>query len=137
MRQAAPQMRGVAERLIAHETSDNKASEPKVPAAFQVVERLRSPLATLMGKAGFRVLVSRALGLAGKEVPWLRTVHVKADGALEGWEELQPQLDPEEWRAGGLALIAQLLGLLVALIGENLTLQLVREVWPKLPLDVF
>lgn len=137
MKRATPQMRTAAERLIAHEAGENKASESKAAVTFQVVEKLRSPLATLMGKAGFRVLVSRALGLAGKEVPWLRTVHVKADGALEGWEELQPQLDPEEWRAGGLALIAQLLGLLVAFIGENLTLRLLREVWPKLPLDVF
>jgi circadian clock protein KaiC len=36
---------------------------------------------------------------------------------------------------GGVALLAQLLGLLVAFIGENLTLRLVREVWPKAPLN--
>jgi hypothetical protein len=29
-----------------------------------------------------------------------------------------------------------LLGLLVAFIGEDLTLRLVREVWSKLPLDI-
>jgi hypothetical protein len=28
-----------------------------------------------------------------------------------------------------------LLGLLVAFIGENLTVRLLREVWPKVPLD--
>jgi len=28
-----------------------------------------------------------------------------------------------------------LLGLLVAFIGENLTIRLVREVWPKAPLN--
>jgi predicted transglutaminase-like cysteine proteinase len=32
-------------------------------------------------------------------------------------------------------LLAQLLGLLVAFIGEDLTLRLVREVWPKLSLN--
>jgi hypothetical protein len=32
-------------------------------------------------------------------------------------------------------LLAQLLGLLVAFIGKNLTLRLVGEVWPKAALD--
>jgi hypothetical protein len=34
-----------------------------------------------------------------------------------------------------VVLLAQLLGLLVAFIGENLTLRLMREVWPKVPLN--
>jgi hypothetical protein len=33
-----------------------------------------------------------------------------------------------------VALLAQLLGLLVAFIGESLTLRLVREVWPPVTL---
>ena len=32
-------------------------------------------------------------------------------------------------------LLAQLLGLLVAFVGKNLTLRLVREVWPNSKLD--
>jgi hypothetical protein len=32
-------------------------------------------------------------------------------------------------------MVAQLLGLLVAFIGEDLTLHLVREVWPKIVVD--
>jgi hypothetical protein len=34
-----------------------------------------------------------------------------------------------------VVLVAQLLGLLVTFIGEDLTLGLVREIWPKLSLD--
>ena len=88
-----------------------------------------------MGNAGFRALLSRALALANAEVPWLRAVQVKADGSLEGLEELHAQLDPDEIFEGRVVLLAQLLGLLVAFIGENLTLRLVREVWPKLSLN--
>ena len=51
------------------------------------------------------------------------------------WRNLHAQLDPDEFSEGGVVLLAQLLGLLVAFIGENLTLRLVREVWPKVPLD--
>jgi hypothetical protein len=64
-------------------------------------------------------------------------VHVKADGSLERADELEVQADPEELAEGSVVLVAQLLGLLVAFIGENLTLRLVREVWPKRFLDDF
>jgi hypothetical protein len=53
---------------------------------------------------------------------------------LGGLEQLPAQLGLEEFFEGRVVLLAQLLGLLVAFIGENLTLRLVREVWPKVPL---
>ena len=135
MSRATPQMRDFSERLIAYETRENKSSETKTPAACLVSEKLRPHLATLMGNLGFRALLSRALSLANTEVPWLRAMHVNADGSFEGLDELGAQVDPDEIFEGCVVLLAQLLGLLVAFIGENLTLRLVREVWPKLSLD--
>lgn len=135
MNRATPKMRDFAERLIAYETRENKSSETKTPAAFHVFEKLPPHLATLMGNTGFRALLSRALALATAELPWLRAVHVKSDGSLEGLDELEAQVDSEEISEGRVVLLAQLLGLLVAFIGENLTLWLVREVWPKLSLN--
>jgi hypothetical protein len=128
-------MRDFAERLIAYETRGNKSSETKTSVAFLVGEKLRPQLATLMGNVGFRALLSRALALSNAEVPWLRAVHVKADGSFEGLDELGAQVDPEDIFEGRVVLLAQLLGLLVSFIGENLTLRLVRDVWPKLPLN--
>ena len=135
MSRATPKLRDFAARLIAYETTNNKSSETKTSAAFLVDEKLRSHLATLMGNVGFYALLSRALVLTNAEVPWLRAVHVKADGSLEGLGELDAQVDPKEIFEGRVILLAQLLGLLVAFIGENLTLRLVREVWPKLSVD--
>ncbi len=134
MSRATPQMRDFAKRLIAYETLVNKSSATKTPAVFHVCEKLRPHLATLAGNGGFRALLARALALAAAEVPWLRAVQVNADGALEGGEELHAQLDPNQFFEGRVVLLAQLLGLLVAFIGENLTLRLVREAWPKIPL---
>ena len=128
-------MRLFAERLIEYETGGNKSSQTITPAAFPVPEKLRPHLATLMGNGGFRALLSRALALANAEIPWLRAVQVKADGSLEGLEERLAQLDPDELSEGRVVLLAQLLGLLVAFIGEKLTLRLVREVWPEVPLN--
>jgi hypothetical protein len=134
MSQATPSMRDFAKLLITDETRQNKSFETKHPAAFHVCEKLRPQLATLMGNAGFRALLARALALASKEVAWLHGVTVNADGSLEGLEELHGQLDPQEFYEGKVVLLARLLGLLEVFIGANLTLRLVREAWPNVPL---
>ncbi len=135
MSRATPQMRNFAKRLMAYEALGNTSSETKNPAGFHVCEKLRLHMATFMGNTGFRTLLSRSLALSAEEVPWLRKVRVTEDVPLEGLEELQAQLDRDEFFQGGVVLLAQLLGLLVAFIGANLTLRLVREVWPKVPLN--
>jgi hypothetical protein len=135
MIQATPQMRDFAKRLIAYETTGNKSSGAKTPARFPVCEKLRPHLATLMGNTGFRALLSRALARARSEVPSLHAVQVNADGSLAELDKLEVQADPAELVRGSVVLVAQLLGLLVTFIGVNLTLRLVREVWPKLSLD--
>ena len=128
-------MRDFAERLIAYETRGNNPSETETSGPFLVGEKLRPQLAALMGNVGFRALISRALALSNAEIPWLRAVHVKADGSFEGLDELGAQVGPDEIFEGGVVLLAQLLGLLVTFIGELLTLRLVRDVWPKLSLN--
>ena len=128
-------MRAIAERLIAYETLEYNPSDKKTPIAILVDDKLRPHLRTLMGNVGFRALLSRSLALASAEVPWLRAVRVKADGSLEGLDEFDAPVPPTALFEGSVVLLAQLLGLLVAFIGENLTLRLVREVWPKLSLN--
>ena len=130
-------LRRFARRLIDLETSLPASAKTNAAAVFPVIEKLRLPLSGLMGNGGFRALLSRALALAGTEMPWLRAVHVKADGSLEGWAELRSEVTAEELFQGSVELFAQLLGLLVAFIGEALTLRLIGEVWPKLSLDDF
>ena len=128
-------MRNFAKRLMSCEALGNKSSRSKTPTAFQVCEKLRPHLATLMGNAGFRALLSRSLALASAEVPSLGAVRIKSDGSLEGLDELGDQPGLEENAGGRVVLLAQLLGLLMAFIGEKLTVRLLREVWPKLSLN--
>jgi hypothetical protein len=135
MNRVTPQMRNFAERLIRCEEVLMKPSDNRAPADFPVPERLRPQLATLMGNGGFRALLARSLSLAAREVPWLTAVSVKADGTLEWEEDLRAALDPGEFFEARVVLLAQLLGLLIAFIGETLTLQLVRDIWPRVPLD--
>jgi hypothetical protein len=128
-------MRDFAKHLMAHDALRNKSSQAKTPAAFHVADKLRPHLVTLTGNGGFRALLSRSLALANEEVPWLRAVHVKADGTLEGLEALHAQVGPPEFLEGRVVLLAQLLGLLVAFIGASLTLRLVGEIWPQISLN--
>jgi len=121
------QTRDLALRLLAHENAAGKTSGPTEFAAFGVCERLRQPLIILTGVAGFRSLLSRALTLARAEAPSLSVVQVAADGSIQGLDELRPQVDADQAREAGIILITQLLGLLVRVVGEAVTLQLVTS----------
>lgn len=134
MSRATPEMRDFAERLVAYETAKTK-SGTDIPAAFFICEKLRPQLALLMGCTGFSALLSRALALALREAPGLRAVRVNADGTLAGMDAPEARMEPEDLAAGGVALLAQLLGLLEGFIGGTQTLRIMGEVWPKLNLS--
>jgi hypothetical protein len=94
-------------------------------AVCRVCDKLRRPLTTLAGAAGFRSLLARALTLAKQESPVLGAWEVKADGSLQG-------LNGEAAQSGAV-LIAHLIGLMITFIGESLTLRLLHDVWLDLP----
>jgi hypothetical protein len=125
------QTRDLVRQLLAYEGVAGNTSEPTEFAAFGVCERLRQPLISLAGVAGFRSLLSRALTLARAEAPSLNAVEVAPDGSLQGLDELRSQVDVDQAREEGIILITQLLGLVVRVVGEAITLQLVTsEIFP-------
>ena len=125
----------MAQRLLTYEAVAGKNSETTESAAFRVCAKLRRPLITLAGVAGFRSLLSRALTLARAEAPGLSAVQIAADGSLQGLDEMEPQIGKDQAREGGAILIAQLIGLLLTFIGEGLTLSMVQTVWPEAAFD--
>lgn len=125
-------MRNFAASLINHEAG-LRSSAQGTTVAFTVPDRMRTHLTMLMGNEGHRALLMRALALAASEVRWLREIGVGIDGSLEGLDTILAPVTPDEALNGGTVLVAHLIGLLVAFIGERLTLQIVREVWPKMP----
>jgi hypothetical protein len=131
-------LRDLADRLLEYEAGSNdKSSGPAARATLRVCEKFRNNLGSLMGTSGFAALLARALVLARPDVSFLRTVQAKADGSLQEFESIKGRVSSREIAEGGAVLITRLLGLLVAFIGYNLTCQLLREVWPKLPLEDF
>jgi hypothetical protein len=126
-----PALQTLALWLLAQEVTGG-APAGKTNATFRVCEKLCESLTTLMGAAGYRSLISRALTLAKHDAPSLELVQVKEGGSLEwtGASEHQGMDD-----AGGAVLVARLLGLLVTFIGPALTLRLVRDLWPDSPFE--
>jgi hypothetical protein len=104
-------------------------------AAFRVCQTLQPHLSMLIGKAGFQSLLNRALTMARPASSWLRAVHVAADGVLSMPEP--SALSARQVAEGGVDLIAALLDLLIAFIGEPLTWRLMHDAWPNLPARAF
>lgn len=134
----APALQHLARKLIAIGPVPVGPSSNGANQAVQAYEKLRVPLTRLAGVAGFTSLQSRALALAKRQAPSLAGLRVGSDGLLRV-EEIPPGVDAvdmlPEGTNGGTVLVAELLGLLVVLIGEPLMLSLVREAWPDVSLD--
>ena len=128
-------MRDFAARLVTFEARLERPGGAKRPPAYYVCEKLRPIFGNVMGTQGFRALLARALALSSGEVRWLCALHVQADATLSHLDEDAAQLDSKELAEGSLALVAKLLGLTVTFIGEPLTLWMLREGWPELPLN--
>jgi len=132
---AHAKIRDLARQLIASEAAQDRPPGRHGEEAVRVCETLRVLLSRLVGVAGFRSLLSRALALARSQTPALGVVRIGADGALEGFDEVEPAGDPGPAEDRGVVLVAQLLGLLLTLIGPSLTLRVVRDGWPDASWD--
>jgi hypothetical protein len=136
MSTAAPAIRHLARRLIAVEAARDESPGAPAGGAVRVCDRLRESLSRLTGVAGFRSLISRALALAKAEVPSLAPAQVRADGSLEGLDGSRHDQGAGSGGEAGVAVVAQLLGLLMTFVGEPLTLRLVRDAWPDASIPV-
>jgi hypothetical protein len=120
----------LARRLLKCESVAALSSAQTESPTFRVYELLRHQLGAAVGTDGFRALASRALRIARSESPGLSSVQVTANGNLQDLGRLEPQTSTEQ--EDGVILIAQLLDLFVAFLGPALTLQLLRDISPRL-----
>jgi len=123
-----------ARRLLTEEAAVDEASLTTGYTISRVYEKLRRSLCALAGVAGFSSLASRALTLAKAEAPSLSAMQVNTDGSLQVPGEVS---EGDKLLAGesGIILLAELIGLLHAFIGEALTLRLLQDAWPNAVFD--
>lgn len=121
-------LHGLAARLLAHASAQGLDGADPVRTLRDIGVALSAELGSLVGRSGAEALLERALDLARRQWP-----PIAANGIPQRWNglaESSARLSPQE--AGALAetVVANLLGLLVDLLGEDLGLSPVRRVWP-------
>jgi hypothetical protein len=133
--QTTPAQRDLARRLLAREMGARRDPAALPEATGRACRKLCERLAKLVTAAGCRALVGRALHLASAESPFLEGVRAGSppETCLEGLGERVQGVEPAAAEHGLAAILASLIGLLVTFIGEDLTLRLVRDVWPDVP----
>ncbi len=97
-------------------------------AAQLVMVRLHKELEKLIGPAGFDVLFARSLLLAQRAHPVLAGITAGQDGMLAGLND--PARDGVALEEGATAIVSHFIELLVTLIGEDLVMRLLRNIWP-------
>jgi len=129
-----PAARALALRLLWLEIRSGE-DVAECEAARRVLGGLRAHLVAIAGIAGHRALVTRAHALARRESAWLDGITIGLDGDFQGLEEAGRTLQPGVRTSGVAGLVAHLLGLLMAFVGEELTQRLVMKTWPDARID--
>jgi hypothetical protein len=115
----------ISEWLLAVELATGGASSDEEPAASRVSGKLRTIVSSLVGVAGYKSILMRALNLTMRDTDAFRDASVTSDGFLKDLNSKDPQASE--------LLIFHLVDLLVVLTGVDFTLQLLQEAWPGLP----
>lgn len=131
MIERSPAVDDLARRLLRHEAGGARDPESLAAAVDQACRKLSGELETLVGRGGVGALLGRAVNLTKREFAFLDAVRLRMDGpaVLEGLSESLRGGGAAQAEAASVALLANLLGLLVNLVGEDLGLRPVTNVW--------
>jgi hypothetical protein len=125
----SPADRELARRLLARETGEHWTP---TDSADQVLRQLHTHLGRWFGSAGSDALLARALDLTRADHPALVDARLELGGdrLLTGVRAQAPDNNPADISAALVALVAAVIGLLTRLIGADIVMRLVEQVWP-------
>jgi len=132
---SSDQMTELARRVVFHETAGHETATDLAIGIERMFQRLRELVANLVGDAGFGAVLARASSLNKRACPWLETSAIVV-GPIVVFSGLAAVVEREgAARVTGCTthVLSDILGLLSRFVGEDLTLQLVNEVWKDLP----
>ncbi len=97
---------------------------------FRVLNRLCEGFAAMGGNRSTQPMLSRALLAQCSEFPWLRSARAGLNGTVEGLNDIEFTPSVQEAARGELAVLGSLVELLRSFVGDAVTLQFLRTMWP-------
>lgn len=122
-------LRLLAARVLVNKAGRDADAASVASAARRRFEELADVLTPIVGQAGIDALAARALHLAQREYPCLGTTRTSehVEGPLIGVSMSLEHQEPGLATEAAAAVLAQFTALLVTMIGEPLTVRLMRQ----------
>jgi len=126
----------LAHALLLHEADQKPEPEELWMAIEHIYAKLQRRLAELVGQTGFVALFSRALHLARRETPVLAGISIdpRLPNQLQGSQEFA-LAHPDDVITSFGRVVAHFIWLLVTFVGEQLSMNLISDIWPQLNYD--
>jgi hypothetical protein len=134
-RRASQRERELASQLLGFEGCNPPDGGYCLDALARTLDKLHQTLNAVVGPAGSLVLAERALRLAVQECSVLERVRVTLQDdrlVLEGVTPGMAGYDEREVGEAAVALLGNVLWLTSTFVGADLTLRLIRSVWPAI-----
>jgi hypothetical protein len=113
------------------------AADPTQPTPhFRALEQLCVRVADISGSAALQAMLSRAWRATLSDFPWLHSVPPLNARLLTGLDKIQPAPTVQEAMKCEMALLGSLIELLRSLLGDGVTIQLLRSLWPLASLEL-
>lgn len=127
------ELRKAIQRALTLEAGSDADAKALAAAALRLYDTLAGQLALLIGEAGVRALTARSLHLVERDFTWL--AEARDPGPSERpFAQVGLRLERQEpvlAREAAAAALATLGGLLATLIGDALTMRVLRDAWPS------
>jgi len=133
---ATPSHHALARWLLTTEVVGAEGPLAAPAAAERVFEKLSKRLAQLITLVGSDALLARAVHLSRAEFPFLDGAQTtpSADELTLRLRESAEGVESSQAAEAFEAVLAILIALLISFVGEDLSLRVLREVWPELPM---
>ena len=124
-------LRQTIQSELAREAGADADAKALAAAVLRVSDALGGQLAVLIGAGGVRALAARSLHIGQRTFPWLAEDQESPDGPFAQLALSMERQEPGVATEAAAAVLATLAGLLVTLIGETLTMGVLRAAWPS------
>jgi hypothetical protein len=127
------ELRQAIQRELTREAGTDADAKALAAATLRMYDTLAAQLAPLIGDGGVQALAARSLHLVRRDLAWLAEAE-ETDLSKSPFAQLGFSLarqKPAAAREAAAAALATLGGLLETLIGEPLTMRVLRAAWPK------